>query len=107
MSTRENSSLQAIRRALFREPRRRARDWFVVLGGCVAIIGGLFGPFFGERDLFSLVGSIGLGLWLLLLGAAELLPRNLTTLAGLLRVGSIVIILLTPLLGLMLLILRS
>lgn len=78
-------------RMLFQEPSQGRGNWVFLVGGLIVLL--LF-------SLFSLSGPpypLGLlfpGLMFIFLGASELLPRNRTTLAALLRVTGLIFLLL-------------
>lgn len=76
-----------VKEEIFREPHRSWRYWLILFGGCFVILFALSYPLdnWAVRSLFSIMG-----LMLIFSGAAELLPRNQTTLAGLLRIGHFV-----------------
>jgi hypothetical protein len=81
--------VQGIKREIFREPRQGAFYWVLVLLGCADFAYGLFSSLSSQARPLILAVS----LMILLMGAAEVLPRSRTILAGLLRIGSIVAIL--------------
>jgi len=64
-----------LQRVLFREPSGRANFWLVVVIGVFNLIRGLTGE----------VNTLLLGVGLLAIGAAELIPRDQITAAGILR----------------------
>lgn len=75
-------------RRLFREPRRGIVHVLLVLIGLSNLAYGFFGAGTLGRSLQFVI--IALGAWILLTGAAELLPRNRRLIAGLLRIGGYV-----------------
>lgn len=75
-------------RRLFREPQRGRFHVLLVLIGLFNLAYGFFGAGTLGRSLQLVI--IALGAWILLTGAAELLPRNRRLIAGLLRIGSYV-----------------
>jgi hypothetical protein len=94
----ENSKLRAIKRAIFREPRRGAFFWIALLFGCALLVLNLFFP--TGSELLRLT-NIGTAAMILLLGASEVLSRNRTMLAGLLRMGGVAAIALLWLVGIL------
>ena len=73
-----------MREDLFRAPRRGVRYWVALFGGCLEIFFTFLLPIgnWVTRLVFVCVGAM-----LIFLGVAEVLPRNQTTLAGLLRIA--------------------
>lgn len=74
-----------IQRVLFREPSGRANFWLVVAIGVFNLFRGLSGE----------AGTLLLGVGLVAIGAAELIPRDRTTAAGILRITGLLALLLS------------
>lgn len=91
MQQSNSSFLHTIKESLFREPGHGKRSWLPVLFGSLLIIGGLT-SFLGG-NLFNRSMFIALGFMGLFLGSAELLPKNWTVLAGMLRVAAYILLL--------------
>lgn len=85
---RTDGGLSGRARRLFREPRGGRFNFLLVLIGLSDLAYGFFGAGTLGRSLQFVI--IALGTWILLTGAAELLPRNQTLIAGLLRIGGYV-----------------
>ena len=79
-----------MRDAIFKEPEGGRRAWLLVLIGCYFLIETVF---FREGFLNRLV-YLTFGVAVLAFGVADLLPRDRTKLAGLLRIGGVVLIVL-------------
>lgn len=75
---------------IFREPEGGRRAWVFVLIGCYFLVETIF---FREELLGRLV-YLAFGVAVLGLGVADLLPRNQTRLAGLLRIGGVALMVL-------------
>ncbi len=88
--------MHAVKRELFREPRHGARYWLILIVGCVELLSILLFPL--EQQMLQLV-ALFIGLMLVSLAGPELLPRNMTTLAGLLRALGFLVTLVALLLG--------
>ena len=79
-----------MRNAVFKEPEGGRQAWIFLLIGCYFLIETIFfreGCF--ERLVYLVFGTAVLGF-----GAADLLPRGQTGLAGLLRVGGVALMVL-------------
>jgi hypothetical protein len=79
-----------VRDAIFKEPEGGRRAWLLVLIGCYFLIETVF---FREGLLNRLV-YLTFGVAVLAFGVADLLPRDRTKLAGLLRIGGVALIVL-------------
>jgi hypothetical protein len=79
-----------VRDAIFKEPEGGRRAWLLVLIGCYFLIETAF---FREGFLDRLV-YLTFGVAVLAFGVADLLPRDRTNLAGLLRIGGVALIVL-------------
>jgi hypothetical protein len=79
-----------VRDAIFKEPEGGRRAWLLVLIGCYFLIETVF---FREGFLNRLV-YLTFGVAVLAFGVADLLPRDRTKLAGLLRIGGVALIVL-------------
>ncbi len=78
---------EPLREVLFGgEPRRGAFWWLLVLAGCLELAYGLFFPLPPQIRL----NIIPLGLMMLFMGTAELLPVGRRNLAVVLRIGGLV-----------------
>lgn len=93
-----NGGFSGRARRLFREPQRGRFNILLVLIGLSNLGYGLFGAGALGRSLQFII--IALGTWILLTGAAELLPRNQRLIAGLLRIGGYVALALVVILSL-------
>ena len=79
-----------MRDAIFKEPEGGRRAWLLVLIGCYFLIETVF---FREGFLNRLV-YLTFGVAVLAFGVVDLLPRDRTKLAGLLRIGGVALIVL-------------
>ncbi|HEV8045136.1 MAG TPA: hypothetical protein VGP38_08150 [Rubrobacter sp.] len=80
-----------MREPVFKEPEGSRRAWVFVLIGCYFFVETIFfreGLF--DRLLYLIFGVAVLGF-----GVADLLPRDQTRLAGLLRIGGLALMVLT------------
>jgi len=89
-----------IKTRLFREPHGGKLHWITVGVGMAAVVLSLSGWFGGQDTLFYLF----LGLFVGLFGAAEVLPKNRTQAAGVLRISALISMILFGVLGLTLIV---
>ncbi len=80
-----------MRDAVFKEPEGGRRAWVFVLIGCYFFVETIF----FREGLFDRLLYLIFGVAVLAFGIADLLPRNQTRLAGLLRIGGLALMVLT------------
>ncbi len=76
---------------LFKEPEGGRRAWVFVLIGCYFFVETIF----FREGLFDRLLYLVFGAAVLVFGVADLLPRNQTRLAGLMRIGGLALMVLT------------
>lgn len=81
-----------MKNAVFKEPEGGRRAWIFLLIGCYFLVETIF---FREGRLDRLV-YLTFGVAVIAFGMADLLPRNQIRLAGLLRIGGVALMILTP-----------
>ena len=88
--TSEASKGEIISERMFGEPKGGRRAWVFVLIGCYFFVETIF----FREGLFDRLVYLTFGVAVLAFGVADLLPRDRTKLAGLLRIGAIALIVL-------------